>query len=77
MNTALLVGMVVSGLFFGWTIGSHYTGACMGLAYGSGVVKKPGVAVILIGFFAILGATLESHHVVETVGTGIIRGDDT
>lgn len=22
----LVVGMVLSGLFFGWTIGSHYTG---------------------------------------------------
>jgi phosphate/sulfate permease len=76
MDTCLLVGMVLSGLFFGWTIGSHYTGACMGMAYGSGVIKSPVTAVVLIAFFVILGATLESHHVVITVGTGIIRGED-
>jgi phosphate/sulfate permease len=72
----LVVGMVLSGLFFGWTIGSHYTGATMGMAYGSGVIKKPLTATILIAIFVILGATFESHNVVTTVGTGIIRGED-
>ncbi|MCA1959302.1 MAG: inorganic phosphate transporter family protein [Desulfomonile sp.] len=72
----LTIAMVASGLFFGWTIGSHYTGATMGMAYGSGVVKGPIVATILVAFFALLGATFESHNVVETVGTGIIKGTD-
>jgi phosphate/sulfate permease len=75
-NQLLLIGMVASGLFFGWTIGSHYTGATMGMAYGSGVIKSPLVATILIAFFLLLGATFESHNVVTTVGTGIIRGED-
>ena len=75
-NNFLVVGMVLSGLFFGWTIGSHYTGATMGMAYGSGVIKKPITACILIAIFVILGATFESHNVVKTVGTGIIRGED-
>ena len=72
----LIIAMVASGLFFGWTIGSHYTGATMGMAYGSGVIKSPLVATILIAFFLLLGATFESHNVVTTVGTGIIRGED-
>jgi len=72
----LTIGMVMSGLFFGWTIGSHYTGATMGMAYGSGVIKSPLTATILIAVFVILGATFESHNVVKTVGTGIIRGED-
>lgn len=76
MDNFLIVGMVISGLFFGWTIGSHYTGATMGMAYGSGVIKSPITATILIAFFALLGATFESHNVVNTVGTGIIRGED-
>jgi phosphate/sulfate permease len=75
-NQLLIIGMVASGLFFGWTIGSHYTGATMGMAYGSGVIKSPLVATILIAFFLLLGATFESHNVVTTVGTGIIRGED-
>ncbi len=76
MENALTIGMVLSGLFFGWTIGSHYTGATMGMAYGSGVIRKPITACLLIAFFVILGATFESHNVVQTVGTGIIRGED-
>jgi phosphate/sulfate permease len=76
MEQFLVVGMVTSGLFFGWTIGSHYTGATMGMAYGAGVIKRPIVACLLIAFFVILGATFESHNVVKTVGTGIIRGED-
>ncbi len=76
MDDFLVVGMVVSGLFFGWTIGSHYTGATMGMAYGSGVIKSPLTATILIAVFVLLGATFESGNVVKTVGTGIIRGED-
>ena len=76
MEHYLTIGMVASGLFFGWTIGSHYTGATMGMAYGSGIIKKPLTACLLIAFFVILGATFESHNVVATVGTGIIRGED-
>jgi len=75
-NLYLIIAMVASGLFFGWTIGSHYTGATMGMAYGSGVIKNPVTATILIAVFVILGATFESHNVVKTVGTGIIRGED-
>ena len=70
----LTIAMVLSGLFFGWTIGSHYTGATMGMAYGSGIIKSPTIATILIAIFALLGATFESRSVVTTVGTGIIRG---
>jgi phosphate/sulfate permease len=68
--------MLVSGLFFGWTIGSHYTGATMGMAYGTGLIKSRRVATILIAVFVILGATFDSSHVVTTVGTGIIRAQD-
>jgi phosphate/sulfate permease len=72
MQTFLTIGMVLSGLFFGWTIGSHYTGATMGMAYGAGVIKNPTTALALIAIFVLLGATFESRHVVETVGAGII-----
>jgi phosphate/sulfate permease len=76
MNQVLTAGMVASGLFFGWTIGSHYTGATMGMAYGTGLIKSRTVATLLIAFFVILGATFDSSHVVSTVGTGIIRDQD-
>ena len=72
MDTFLTIGLVLSGLFFGWTIGSHYSGATMGMAYGAGVIKNPFTALALIAVFVLLGATFESRHVVETIGAGII-----
>jgi phosphate/sulfate permease len=72
----LTLAMVLSDLFFGWTIGTHYKGATMAMAYCSGIIKNPTTATILIAVFALLGATFESHDVVTTVGTGIIRGED-
>jgi phosphate/sulfate permease len=75
VDTYLTAAAVLAGLFFGWTIGAHYTGATMGMAYGAGVIKRPLTALLLIAGFVILGATLESHNVVATVGTGIIPGD--
>ncbi|MPL91617.1 hypothetical protein SDC9_37693 [bioreactor metagenome] len=38
---------VLSCLFFGWTIGSHYTEAMLGMAYGVGVIKSPRLACLL------------------------------
>jgi len=72
MDTVYLIGMVLSGLFFGWTIGSHYTGAVMGTAFGAKLIK-PRNATILIAIFVLLGSTFESHNVVKTVGTGVIE----
>ncbi|MDL2316450.1 inorganic phosphate transporter family protein [Desulfovibrio sp. OttesenSCG-928-A18] len=63
---------VLSGLFFGWTIGSHYTGATLGMAYGAGIIKSSRVACLLVAVFVLLGATFESENVVATVGTGIL-----
>ncbi len=76
MDQALTAGMLISGLFFGWTIGSHYTGATMGMAYGSGLIKSRTLATILIAVFVLIGATFDSSHVVSTVGTGIVREKD-
>ena len=71
METFYVVGMIIAGLFFGWTIGSHYTGAVVGTAYGAKIldIKK---ATLLMAISALLGATLQSHEVIKTVGAGII-----
>lgn len=71
MENFYSVGMIIAGLFFGWTIGSHYTGAVMGTAYGAKIfdIKK---ATLLMAICALLGATFQSHEVIKTVGVGII-----
>lgn len=74
METFYLVGMIVAGLFFGWTIGSHYTGAVAGTAYGAKILNVR-TATILIAICALLGATFQSHEVIKTVGTGVIPAE--
>ncbi len=71
MEIFYIVGMITAGLFFGWTIGSHYTGAVMGTAYGAKILNIKS-ATLLIAIFALLGATFQSHGVIKTVGSGII-----
>ncbi len=71
METFYIIGMIMAGLFFGWTIGSHYTGAVMGTAYGAKLVTLR-KATFLIAISALLGAMLQSHEVVKTVGTEVI-----
>jgi len=68
LSTGLLV---VLALAFAWSIGAHYTGACMGMAYGSGSIGlKP--ALVLMGVLALAGAALASHRVEVTVGLHLI-----
>lgn len=74
METFYLVGMIVAGLFFGWTIGSHYTGAVAGTAYGAKILNVR-TATILIAICALLGATFQSSAVIKTVGTGVIPAE--
>jgi len=74
METFYLAVLIVAGLFFGWTIGSHYTGAVMGTAYGAKILNIRS-ATILIAIFALLGATFQSHEVIKTVGTGVIPAE--
>ncbi len=67
----LLVG---AGFYVGWNIGANDSANCMGPALGAGLIsfKK---AVILVSIFAFLGAVLQGHHVMETVGKGIVKED--
>jgi inorganic phosphate transporter, PiT family len=71
--TALLVVLAFS---FAWSIGSHYTGACMGMPYALGVVRAR-VALALMAPLALLGASLLSGKVAETVGERLVDARPT
>ncbi len=72
------VGMVLSyfaitiALFFAMNIGASGAAATMGLAYGSGAIKRKRIALLLAGIGAFLGALIGSGAVVKTIGEGII-----
>ncbi len=67
-STLLLLG---SSALFAWSMGSHYTGAVMGTAYGSGVLSLRN-AQILAAIFALIGASVASVHVINTYAGGLV-----
>ncbi len=66
--TVLLIVVVLA---FAWSMGAHYTGACMGMPYASGSIRL-WPALVLMAVLTFCGATLASHHVEITVGLGMI-----
>jgi PiT family inorganic phosphate transporter len=73
VTTALLFALAFS---FAWSIGSHYTGACMGMPYALGAVRAR-VALALMAPLALLGAATASGKVATTVGRKLIDATPT
>jgi PiT family inorganic phosphate transporter len=71
--TVLLVGLAFS---FAWSIGSHYTGACMGMPYALGAVSARN-ALLLMAPLALAGAALASGKVADTVGHKLVDATPT
>lgn len=61
--TVLLVALAVA---FAWSMGAHYTGACMGMPHALKAVKA-WQALLIMAPLAWLGATVASHGVEHTV----------
>lgn len=62
---------VAASLFVGWSIGANDAANSMGTAVGSRVVSVK-QAVLIACIFGTLGAVLQGHHVIKTVGKGIV-----
>lgn len=67
----LTIIAITLGLFFALNIGASGAAASMGIAYGSGVIKK-GLALLLCSVAVFLGAWLGGGEVVKTMGSGIV-----
>ena len=65
--------LVVVAFAFAFSIGAHYTGACMGMPYAAGAIR-PWHALLLMAPVALIGAAFASGHVEATVGHGILGG---
>lgn len=59
--------LVAAALAFAWSIGAHYTGACMGMAYAARAVRLRS-ALLIMAPLTFLGAVLASGAVEATVG---------
>jgi PiT family inorganic phosphate transporter len=72
--TAADVVLVIVALAFAWSMGAHYTGACMGMPHATGSIRL-WPALWIMAPLTLIGATLLSHHVLEDVGHNILVAD--
>lgn len=68
--TALLVVLAIG---FAYSMGAHYTGACMGMPHALRAISARR-ALLVMAPFALLGAALASHGVEHTVGHDLLGG---
>ena len=66
----LLIGLALA---FAYSIGAHYTGACMGMAYALGAVRRV-PALVGMAVLTFVGATFASGRVVENIGLHLVSG---
>ena len=71
----LLVGLLLSAAFYvGWNIGANDAANCIGTTVGAQIISYR-KAALMMSLFVILGGTLQGHHVMKTVGKGIVISD--
>jgi PiT family inorganic phosphate transporter len=68
--TGLLIALAVG---FAFSMGAHYTGACMGMPHALGTVSARR-ALLIMAPLTLIGATFASHGVEHTVGHNLLVG---
>lgn len=63
--------LLAAGFYVGWNIGANDAANCIGTMVGARIMAYRRAAM-LMGVFVILGGTLQGHHVMKTVGKGIV-----
>ena len=63
--------LLAAAFYVGWNIGANDAANCIGTTVGSQVLSYR-KAALLMAVFVILGGVLQGHHVMKTVGKGIV-----
>jgi PiT family inorganic phosphate transporter len=66
--------LLAAGSYVGWNIGANDTANCIGTTVGCGLLPFRRAA-ILVAVFAVLGGLLQGHHVMDTIGKGIVKDE--
>lgn len=69
----LLIAIILgfTGFYVGWNIGANDAANCIGTTVGARIISFR-QAALLMAIFVILGGALQGHHVMKTVGKGIV-----
>jgi inorganic phosphate transporter, PiT family len=70
------IALVLVALAFAWSMGAHYTGACMGMPYATRSIGLR-AALWTMAPLTLIGATFLSHKVLVNVGHNILVADRT
>jgi PiT family inorganic phosphate transporter len=76
MEMAFPVILILAGFFVGWNIGANDAANCIGTTVGAQIISYR-KAVAIMAIFVILGGVLQGHHVMKTVGKGIVISEAT
>ena len=68
----LAYALIGAAFGFAFSMGAHYTGACMGMPYASGAIRA-WRALLVMAPLTLLGAFLASGSVETTVGHGLLQ----
>ncbi len=71
MEFLIAIILALSGFFVGWNIGANDAANCIGTTVGARIISFR-KAALLMALFVILGGVLQGHHVMKTVGKGIV-----
>lgn len=71
MELLLAGALLIAAFYVGWNIGANDAANCIGTTVGAQIVSYR-TAALLMAVFVILGGTLQGHHVMKTVGKGIV-----
>lgn len=63
--------LLLGGVYVGWNIGANDSANCIGTVVGAGLIRYRR-AVVLVSICAFVGAVLQGHHVMKTIGKGIV-----
>ncbi len=66
--------LVIVALAFAWSMGAHYTGACMGMPHATGSIGRT-AALWTMAPLTLLGATFFSHTVLANIGHNILAAE--
>ena len=63
--------LAAAGFYVGWNIGANDAANCIGTTVGARIItfRK---AAILMAIFAVIGGAAQGHHVMKTIGKGIV-----
>jgi phosphate/sulfate permease len=65
------VVLILAAFYVGWNIGANDAANCIGTTVGAQIISYR-KAVLIMSCFVILGGVLQGHHVMKTVGKGIV-----